>query len=202
MPAGTAPGEEELEHAWRVGASAAAFRTTLLWSDGSRSSLEMLAATATVDRRLTSRWTLVVGGGPVLWGRLGEADGVFAVGAGAAASAAISSMVLEPRGAVPFVLLGGSVSVSQVATGAGPWSSLDARFSASAGWTLWQRFSPYVTARAFGGPVFWRGKVGTDAWHFQLGAGAVLGLPGGFDVSAEVIPLGEQRVSVGLGLTL
>jgi len=32
-----------------------------------------------------------------------------------------------------------------------------------------------------------------------VGLGAVVGLPLGFDLSAEVVPLGEQRVTLGVG---
>lgn len=53
--------------------------------------------------------------------------------------------------------------------------------------------------RAFGGPFFYGSALGTDGYHLQLGAGLVVGLPWGLDLSAEIIPLGEQRVTAGLG---
>lgn len=70
-----------------------------------------------------------------------------------------------------------------------------------AGYTVFDRLTPYAVARVFGGPVFWRGGVGTDAYHLQLGLGLVVGLPGGFDLAAEVVPLGEQRAVASVGVS-
>ena len=58
-------------------------------------------------------------------------------------------------------------------------------------------------SRFFGGPVFLEQSGvttwGSDVYHVQLGAGSVVTLPAGFDLSVELIPLGEQRVSAGVG---
>lgn len=77
--------------------------------------------------------------------------------------------------------------------------------SAVVGKTFFDTMSPYVVARAFGGPIFWRieGKdiTGTDRYHFQAGAGLSVSTPQGLDVFAEVIPVGEKSVSCGLGFS-
>lgn len=81
--------------------------------------------------------------------------------------------------------------------------ALDVRASVLAGKTFFQAFTPYLVARAFGGPVFWKyrgeDQVGGDQYHFQLGAGAIVSLPERFDVFVEGIPLGERAGVVGLG---
>ena len=57
------------------------------------------------------------------------------------------------------------------------------------GTTLWDAFSPYVLARIFGGPVFWRyagqAVTGTDVYHYQFGAGFALSLARTVDVFVE-----------------
>jgi hypothetical protein len=42
---------------------------------------------------------------------------------------------------------------------------------------------------------------GTDAYHYQLGAGVAV-RAGRVDVAAEGVPLGERAVVVGVGLAL
>jgi hypothetical protein len=65
--------------------------------------------------------------------------------------------------------------------------------------------TPYVLARAFGGPVFWSlagaSVTGTDAHHYQVGAGLVIRARR-VDIVAEGVPLGERTVVVGVGLAL
>ena len=62
--------------------------------------------------------------------------------------------------------------------------------------------TPYLLARAFGLPVLWRylgaSTVGNDAYHYQLGLGAVVRLHA-FDVEVEGVPLGERAIVVGAG---
>jgi hypothetical protein len=96
-------------------------------------------------------------------------------------------------------MVSGSLSMTAAAADLSPYWAFDIRAAGAVGWVLFQRFSPYVTTRVFGGPVMWRGLFGGDAYHFQVGAGFVLGLPKGFDLSAECVPLGEQAVSASIG---
>lgn len=62
--------------------------------------------------------------------------------------------------------------------------------------------SPYLLARAFGGPVFWtlddEDTVGSDRYHVQLGAGASLALGDAWTVLVDVSALGERAASVGI----
>lgn len=180
-----------------MGASGGAARTTLLLSDGARVLLEQVAVSASLEHRLSERLTLVGAGGALLVGQLGGVP----MSPGGVGSLGLSWLLLEQGTWSPFVQLAGTVAVSATRVAETPYLALDLRAAVSAGWTLWGRFSPYAVARAFGGPVFYGGRLGTDAYHVQLGAGFVVGLPLGLDLFAEVIPLGEQRVSAGLGVS-
>jgi hypothetical protein len=86
------------------------------------------------------------------------------------------------------------------------FNAFDVRLGGIVGKTFADTFTPYVTARVFGGPVFWRfdgeDVVGTDLYKYQLGGGVSLLLAGGrLDLFAEGIPLGERGVAAGVGTT-
>ena len=66
------------------------------------------------------------------------------------------------------------------------------------------RFTPYLVARAFGGPIWWRidGELvrGTDLYKYQFGGGFSFALPSrALDVFVEGIGLGERGLAAGLG---
>jgi len=163
--------------------------------------LEQTAVMASFEYRLSPRWTLSASGGGVVAGRLVPSEGAISFGAGAAASLGASWLAVEPEGLRPFVMLTGSLAFSRVAIAPSSYTAADVRLGVVAGYTLLERFTPYLTARAFGGPVFWREQQATDLHHYQVGAGLAVGLPGGFDLSAEVVPLGEQRLTGGVGFS-
>jgi hypothetical protein len=183
----------------RVGYGVSAFRSTLLMD--TPVGIEQLATTLTWERHFGPRHTLQVGGGPVLAGALTWKDFRYAMGRGATASVGYSYLLVQPKGAVPFVMLSASIAGTNAPTGLGRYWALDLRGSVAAGWLLFDRWTPYAAARVFGGPVAWNGQVGGDRYHVQLGAGFVLGLPAGFDFTFEVVPLGEQSISGGIGFS-
>lgn len=166
-------------------------------SDGTKPLLQQLAASASLEYRLSERVTLVGAGGGLVLGELGG----LPTSPGGVGSLGVSWLLLEQGTWSPFVQLAGSLAMSGMKVLDTTYLALDLRAALSAGWTLWNRFTPYAVARVFGGPVFYGAETGTDAYHVQLGAGFVVGLPIGLDLSAEVIPLGEQRVTAGVGLS-
>jgi hypothetical protein len=185
----------------RFGLGVAAARTRLDLGGG-QVGLEQLAMTATLQVHLDGKKTLSAGGGALLGGTLFTGSGPYPLGPGSTASIGYSQLLLEPKGAVPFVQVSGSAAVTQAPASMGyHYTAFDLRAAVAAGWLLWDRFTPYATVRVFGGPVYFRGYVGGDLYHFQLGAGFVLGLPGGFDLVAECVPLGEQALSAGFGFS-
>ncbi len=185
----------------RIGLNYGAFRTTILFNDSSRVNVQQMAASAAYEWRASQTLTLSFGAGGLFNGRLSTTDVTTRMGAGAVVSAALSWLAVKQGTYTPFLMVSGSLAFSAVQTPGTPWFAGDIRAAVSAGYTVWQRLTAYLTGRLFGGPVFYNGAVGGDLYHYQVGAGLVLGLPKNFDVSVELVPLGEQRVSAGVGLS-
>jgi hypothetical protein len=82
----------------------------------------------------------------------------------------------------------------------------DVQLGGMAGVTLWDRLSPYVLARVFGGPVLWtldgEDITGTDQYHYQLGLGADVSLPWDLGALVDVSLLGERSLSIGISAEL
>lgn len=135
--------------------------------------------------------------GGIFGGRLGAEQ----TGPGAVGSVAGSVLALDQGTYSPFLQLALSLSVSGLSAPQSAYLAVDARLAAVVGYTFLERVTPYVVARVFGGPVMYGGKTGTDLYHYQAGLGAVLGLPAGFDLSAELVPLGEQRFTLSAGFS-
>ncbi len=179
-----------------MGATFGAFRTLLLFTDLNRR-LEQLAVSASLEYRVAERITLSGAAGVMIMGTLGGVP----TQPGGVGSLALSFLVLEQGEYTPFLQFSASIAVSAMRAADSNYVAIDFRGGLAAGWTLFERFTPYAVVRAFGGPVFYGSAIGTDAYHVQLGAGFVVGLPLGLDLSAEIIPLGEQRVTAGLGVS-
>ena len=158
---------------------------------------EQLATSASFEFRVSDRVTLSAAAGGLFMGALERLE----TGPGGVGSLGVSWLMLEQKDLRPFVQLSGSLAVSGLRVATNDYLAIDGRVGLAAGYTLQERFTPYLVARAFGGPVFYAGNVGTDLFHYQLGAGLVVGLPLGLDLSFEGIPLGEQRLTLGLGFS-
>lgn len=172
------------------------------------------AVTLSLDRRVGDRWTVGGAVGSTLLGTLAIQGQSFAVSPGPLVTLTTSFRALDEGPVAPFVLftgsLGGSLSWTtlQGTSGSGNaqqlWS-FDGRIGVAAGKTIAHVVTPYVLARAFGLPVLWHyegaATTGTDAYHYQLGAGVVVRL-GRLDLSVEGVPLGERAIVGGAGLAL
>lgn len=181
-----------------MGVSGGAFRTTLVMGE-TKLGLEQLAFGATLERRF-ERLTLQLGAGGIALGNATpEGEAAIPFRGGGFGNVAVSYTLLEQDGAVPFVMLGGSLSGSGASTAVGAYGALDLRVSVVAGYTVFERVTPYLVGRLFGGPAFFRGASGGDLYHYQLGAGLAAGTPFGIDLFAEVVPLGETRITAGVG---
>lgn len=182
-----------------MGSTFGASRTTLIFDGVDTLRLEAMAVSASFEWRAHPRWTLAAAAGAVVAGRLLDAEASYDFAGGIVGSVSGSFTALEQGRWWPFVMIAMSLSMTGVRAAPTTYLALDARLAVTAGYTFFERLTPYVVGRVFGGPVWWRGQTGTDRFHVQLGGGVVVGLPLGFDLSAEVIPLGEQRVSAGVG---
>jgi hypothetical protein len=107
----------------------------------------------------------------------------------------------------PFVLLTGSLAgafADGVADdGDHHYLALDGRVGVAVGKSLAKgRYTGYLAARAFGGPVMWRrggeDVSGGDRYHVTVGAGATFRVPGVLDLGIELMPLGERSVTASV----
>ena len=211
----------------RLSASYAFTSTTLLFGEGRRADLtrHALFGSAQIPLTRSGSYSALVGAGGIAGGTLVHGAARDTIGPGFAAFTGIAGRIVDGRGAIPFVQLTATLSVTHALTRTDDhgtrtdgtfsrsrqaesprFTALDLRVGAIAGKTLAEVFTPYVTARAFGGPIAWRfdGETvtGTDLYKYQLGGGLSLALfDRRFDVFAEGIALGERGVAAGIGTT-
>jgi hypothetical protein len=173
----------------------------LVFDGAERLQLEAMAVSASFEWRASPRWTLSAAAGVIFFGRLRSASESFDFSGGLVGSFSANFVALEQGRFRPFIMVAGSLAASGVRAAPTDYVAIDGRVTATVGYTFLERLTPYVVGRLFGGPVFWRSQVGTDLFHYQVGAGLVVGLPFGLDLSAELAPLGEQRITAGVGYT-
>jgi len=202
---------EESRPKWRVGAGYAYTSTALSFNGETRLDETRHIAFASLDYMWTPAWTFELSVGSILGGGLRSATSNYELRPGLLAAAGAAWRILEAEGARPFVLMTAQLAFvtastkdSASASGSVRYTAIDGRVAASAGWPLWQTLTPYVLARAFGGPVFWEyqgvSQTGTDVHHYQIGGGLLLRVARVVDIFAEAVPLGEQGLSTGAGL--
>jgi len=177
--------------------------------------VERRAVSAALDVRPRAGSTLSFGVGAGLGGLLVTSGDRYAISPGWLFTVSYARQLLDGRGALPFLLFGvsgggsGASTRSMPMAGRTPPSSgflyaFDIRLGLTVGKTFWEVLSPYAAVRAFGGPVLWKlageTQLGTDQRHFQIAAGLVSSLPRGFDLYAELAPLGERAVTIGGGV--
>jgi hypothetical protein len=185
----------------RVGLSFGAFQTKLVFGDLGTVLLDEAAVGLSYERQLSKKTTLQLSGGGIALGHIVDQDTSFH---GGFLGAGLSWNLVDQKGWIPFVMIGASASFSVAGYSRQSTTVIaaDVRGSATVGYSE-SGFTPYAVARLFGGPVVLSRpggtSLGTDQYHFQLGLGLVLTLPEGFDFSVEIVPLGEQRLSAGLG---
>ena len=191
---------------FRVGVSGLYTWTSISFSDGSQADETRQAILATASYLPTNRVSLQVGLGATLGGHLTLAGTSFDFAAGPTATLGGSFRVLDGDGARPFVVLSALLSFeTTTTTGDVGYTALDLRLGGVVGWSIAGVVSPFVSARGFGGPVFWRNPTGasvtgTDTSHYQVGGGVAVLVAKRVDVFAEGIPLGERAVSAGVGV--
>jgi hypothetical protein len=136
--------------------------------------------------------------GAVLDGTLTDGMDTHDLGPGIVGGVAVS----RPWSFGAFFVIGSAgFSASRATTPVAPLVGTDVRVGAVAG----RRFgpvSPYLLARAFGGPVMWNDLTGSDATHVQLGAGASVTTASGLSFLVDVSALGERSASLGVSLRL
>jgi hypothetical protein len=200
-------------HRWRVGVNYGGFSSTLIFGN-EHLDIGERAVLATLQFRASERWTLQASAGLLVDGALVSGNVQHLMRPGWLYGVAASYRVLDGARWMPFILVAGSFSASSTATqpsdaaGTGfhaQLMSFDVSAVVTVGKTFFRVLSPYLVGRVFGGPVFWQQaadlRTGTDAYHYQLGAGLAVALFQRFDAFAEYAPLGERRLSFGAGIS-
>jgi hypothetical protein len=195
--------EEEERPRWNAGAVGLTTWTRLKFDDLHADQLRNAIA-ASLAYAPAARLSLQLSVGAAFGGELEAPNGTHEFNPGPTGAI---GMVYTLVAGSPFVALSGVLSASHATTqlrGRGPSTNYDAfdlRVGAIAGITVFDVLSPYVVARAFGGPVFWRyegeAQTGTDAYHVQLGGGVTFRPVEMLAIYVEGVPLGEQAVSGG-----
>lgn len=185
-------------------------RSTLSFTGDRELDISQLAVSASVGQAWPSRVSLRASIGVVIDGSLEGEGRSYDIGPGFIVAASVAKQWIAGDW---FVTSSFSMSASRTTTtetqpGA-PRETLIAVDLARGGVIAGRSFglvSPYVLARAFGGPVFWElddmDVWGTDVHHFQIGAGASLTTESGLSVVLDVAALGEQAASLGMSLRL
>lgn len=203
---------EAVRKKWHVGANAALSSTSVRFSDSLRFDQTRSVAVALLAYSPKREGTVEFGAGAFVDGTFERAGIEYDFSPGLLLVTGASYQFVSNAGLRPFVLLGGQLSYltsrTRPAGAAGAESTsyhaFDLRVGPVVGWTFWNTLTPYVLARVFGGPVFWRYQgesiVGGDVHHYQLGAGLSLLLAKRVDLFVEGVPFGERTVAGGAGL--
>jgi hypothetical protein len=199
---------DERPRAFRVGVDGGGARTTIHFTDGPSANLQQASVMARLEWMVRPRLTVFAGAGSVLTGTVSAGGSDNALEPGWLAAAGVAWLAIGETARRPFVSVTAMAGYLAAHTRPGdgsadvPWSAGDVRLGVTAGKSFGPA-RPYVVGRLFGGPVNWEvaGKsvVGTDAHHYQLGAGVALALPAHLDLSVEAVPLGEQGLAAGVG---
>lgn len=192
----------------RVFASWAFTSTTLLFGGDLRADLTRHAVFAGAELPLARRLSSTVGAGAVVAGTLERNAQRFELAPGQTGFASIGWRAIDAAtdGPWPFLQLTATLSASRTYAAGSSFTAFDLRAAAIAGRTIENVFTPYVVARAFGGPISWRiggaDVTGTDLYKYQLGGGFSLALPSRvLDVFVEGVGLGERGIAAGIGNT-
>jgi hypothetical protein len=207
---------------YRAGLSFGVFGADLSFISSEDALMERRSVSASIERRMSERWTLSLAAGAGLSGLLIMTGGErHEIEPGWLVAATSSWRLLNGQGTFPFfallsfTLAGSGASTVRVYapqrtrySGIEPRASLyavDARLGLLVGKTFWDVLSPYAGVRVFGGPMFWtfQGKdiIGGDPRHIQLAVGLSSSLPSGVDLFAEIAPFGERAATVGGGVS-
>ena len=165
--------------------------------------IEELVTTAAISNFSSPRlgWTVSAGG--IVGGEIDHRD----ITGGGALAGQLSWLPVYENAHHPFVAITGTAGVSYARAAADDdrmhgWLAVDLRGGVTVGKTFAERFVPYVSARGFGGPVYWQHAgeqiIGNDRYHVTFGGGLVVRLPASFDATLEAMPLGEKSMALGV----
>jgi len=184
-----------------------ALSTRISFDSGPNTDLNEQVIVGSFGRRFGDVVSLRLGAGGIVGGRLVDRGLHYDLEPGWLVSATAAREWLGRSGHGWFVSTALVIGVSGAHTwnpeaGRTSFVAQDNRLSVVAGKTVGGVFSPYATARAFGGPVFWRRRdhdvVGGDEHHYGIGAGGSFTIGGLVDVVGEATLIGEKTFTLGV----
>jgi hypothetical protein len=198
---------EEVRPHWATGVSALYTSTRLRFNGSVEADQTRYATLAALAYLPSPTLVLQAGVGVALGGSLTLPDGKHEFSPGPTGSLGADWRVWDDERF--FLLLSAVLSASFAHTqlpGAESvgYQAFDLRIGGQFGVDVAGFLRPYAVARVFGGPIFWQYQgedvTGTDTHHYQLGAGVGVRLGRYLNAFVEGIPLGEQALSLGVGL--
>ncbi len=137
-----------------------------------------------------------------------------ALGPGAVIGVALSRTWIEETSRTPFLSTSFKLAASYIpvvgqANASDGLFAMDLRASLTVGKTIGDVFTPYLSVRAFGGPILWMRvdglSVGTDRYHVQVALGASLHVPLGdgrtLTATIDASPALERSLSAGAAVS-
>ena len=190
----------------RLGITAGGTATRLDFGE-ERAKLLQAASVATADVFPLERLGLSASVGTSLGGRLDYRGERYELLPGPIGGVGASYRLLG--GPIPFIHLGIGYSLARSTARAADnrrtaFTSRDFRLGLAVGKVFGGSVAPFVVARYFGGGTDWSvaGGKGADAFRYHAGVGTVLALSRQLDALLELTPLGERRVTLGIGYSL
>jgi hypothetical protein len=190
--------------------SAGALSTRIDFDSGPSSDLKEQVVVGSFGRRFGDVASLRLGAGALVSGSVVDRGLRHDLDPGWLVSATLAREWLGASGHGWFVSTALTIGVSGTHTtnpdvGRTSLLAQDNRIGAVAGKTVGGVFSPYVTARVFGGPVLWRrdGRdvTGGDVHHYGIGAGGSFTVAGTVDIVGEATLIGEKTFTLGVSVS-
>jgi len=223
VPAGSAGGPAATGDrlGWTVGLAYGQFNTDVILShrETAPNTLEQQMVVATLSRGIGGGWSLTGVGGVILGGTLRELpdkagpDAVTLaspVSPGGLIGVSFDKTWVAETAFTPFVSTSLRVAASYIpSVGDSAFMAIDLRAAVTVGKTIGDVFTPYLSARVFGGPILWFREdgtsMGTDIYHAQVAIGASFHIPLGdaatLTATVDWSPVLERSLSAGAAVS-
>ncbi len=211
-PAGPAGGQTAYEcdggvPRWRLG-GAYGWTQTDLRIGGDRVDVTQHTASLSLTRALKNRWRIGGSLGVLVGGRLRWRGRRDVISPGGAASLSASREWLDDWRHQTFLTTSAAFAFTAAPTRSefdepGTYTAVDFSVAVAVGKTLWNVWSPYLSARAFGGPVWWDATgpaPGQDPDHYSLGVGSVFSIHRNLELGIDWAAAGARGLTAQLGI--
>lgn len=176
---------------------------------GKRVDVVQHSATVGLRKTLDSRWSLGGSLGVLAAGELLVEGRRHTYRPGGAASFSAGRPIAPDLLGKMFVATNYSFAATYARTRSpfgrtGSYLAIDISAGIALGRTVWNVWSPYMSARVFGGPVWFTGADGAvpgqDPDHHSMGLGSVFTLPKNFEVGIDAALVGARGLTAQAGV--